>query len=311
MNIQFRQRLLASTLLVGAAVCSTSAFAQATAPSSSPEIAEAAAEADAGEIVVTGSRIARPDLESSSPIAVVSSQEIQVQAASTNIENVLNDLPQVTPTQSSTSNNPGGGVATVNLRNLGAARTLVLVDGRRYMSFDVNQIVDLNTIPSALIDRVDVVTGGQSAVYGSDAIGGVVNFILKRDFSGIQLGTSYDITERGDGQIWDVNGAIGANFDDGRGNVTLYAQYTKRKPTFAGDRAFARNALSDNQDGSAPFAAGGSPSIPQGRIALPGLGAATGLGCDTQDFAPNGSTSCYLASDGYNFAPVNYLQVPQ
>jgi outer membrane receptor protein involved in Fe transport len=318
MIADFRQRLMASTLLVGAAAYASPALAQAVPPSASPEAAQATAQAvtDAGpqpeaEIVVTGSRIARPDLESTSPIAIVSSQEFQLQAGSANVENVLNDLPQVTATTSSTSNNPGGGVATVNLRGMGSQRTLVLVNGRRYVSFDVNQIVDLNTIPSSLIDRVDVVTGGQSAVYGSDAIAGVVNFILKRNFSGVQADASYDITENGDGQIFDTSVTLGTNFDDGRGNVTIFGEYTKRYPTFAGERRFARFALSDAEDGTPPFEGGGSPSVPQGRLQIPGLGAATGLGCDTQDFAGN-VNSCFIgATDGYNFSPVNYLQVPQ
>ena len=92
---------------------------------------------------------------------------------------MLNTLPQVVATTTSASNNPGGGVATVNLRNLGSQRTLVLVDGRRYVSYDVSQTVDLNTIPASLIERIDVVTGGRSAVYGSDAIAGVVNFVMR------------------------------------------------------------------------------------------------------------------------------------
>jgi outer membrane receptor protein involved in Fe transport len=346
MIADFRQRLMASTLLVGAAAYASPALAQAVPPSASPEAAQATAQAvtDAGpqpeaEIVVTGSRIARPDLESTSPIAIVSSQEFQLQAGSANVENVLNDLPQVTATQSSTSNNPGGGVATVNLRGMGSQRTLVLVNGRRYVSYDVNQVVDLNTIPSSLIDRVDVVTGGQSAVYGSDAIAGVVNFILKRNFSGVQADASYDITENGDGQIFDTSVTLGTNFDDGRGNVTIFGEYTKRYPTFAGERRFSRFALSDDGDGSPIFEGGGSPSVPQGRIAIgpifdpnfdteanpdvdppqlaPGLGEVTGLldpdgeFCDTQDFA-GGVNSCFIgAQDGYNFSPVNYLQVPQ
>jgi len=308
-------RSSAASLALGLIMMSTQTFAQAAPPSTAvPD--ETTSEPDT--IIVTGSRIVRPDLESSSPVAVVSANDIALKANSANIENVLNDLPQVTATQSSTSNNPGGGVATVNLRNLGSQRTLVLVNGRRYMSYDVNQVVDLNTVPSSLIERVDVLTGGASAVYGSDAVGGVVNFVLKQDFSGVEIGSSYGLTERGDGQEWNVNGTIGANFDDNRGNVTLFADYTKRRPTFAGQRSFSANALSDNEDGSPPFAAGGSPSVPQGRITVPGLGAALGStagnGCaapNTQVFNQNGSTKCYTAADGYNFNPINYLQVPQ
>lgn len=289
------------SVALGLVFGATPAFAQA-APAEG---------ADTDVIIVTGSRIARPDLNAASPVSFVNEKAFELKAGSANVEQVLNDLPQVTATQSSTSNNPGGGVATINLRNAGAARNLVLVDGRRYMSYDVNQTVDINTVPAALLKRVDLLTGGASAVYGSDAISGVVNFILKRDFSGVEVGSSYGLTSRGDGQVWDTYGLIGSNFDEDRGNVTLFAQYTKRKPTFAGDRAFSTNALSDDQDGSAPYAAGGSPSVPQGRVNIPGLGAASGLGCNIQDFTQDGSGRCYVAANGYNFAPVNYLQVPQ
>lgn len=302
-------KLSATPIVLGVALIAAPAYAQDLPADEADE---------AGAIVVTGSRIARPDLEQASPVTVVSSEEFSLQAGAANVENILNDLPSVTATQTSTSNNPGGGTATVNLRGLGAARTLVLVDGRRYVSFDVNQIVDLNTIPSALIERVDVVTGGRSAVYGSDAIAGVVNFILKRDFSGVEIGSSYGLTQKGDGQIWDVNATIGANFDDGRGNVTLHAGYVKRRPTFAGERDFSRNALTDDQSGGPLIAAGGSPSTPKGRFNIAGLGAATGTvaggdctNANNQVFNTDGSLKCFTGADGYNFAPINYLQVPQ
>lgn len=295
-------RASTASLALGLALISVPAFAQ-----------EAETEtADTQSIVVTGSRISRPDLDSTSPLNVVNSADIALRAGSANIENVLNDLPQVTATQTGASNNPGGGVATVNLRGLGSQRTLVLVDGRRYMSYDVSQTVDLNTIPSGLVERIDVVTGGQSAVYGSDAIAGAVNFVLKRDFSGVELNSSYNLTGRGDGAIFDVNGIVGGNFEDGRGNATMFVGYTKRKAVFAGARNFSTNVLSDNGDGTFS-SGGGSPSVPQGSVNLPGLGVATGLGadCDRQDFAGN-VNSCYIgATDAYNFGPVNYLQVPQ
>ncbi len=298
--------------------CASPAFAQAAPPETAVPAAQEESGEPAGDIVVTGSRIARPDLEGTSPTVVIGAADIALKAGSANIENVLNDLPQVTATTSAASNNPGGGVATVNLRNLGSQRTLVLVDGRRYMSYDVNQIVDLNTVPSALISRVDVVTGGQSAVYGSDAIAGVTNFILKRDFSGVELGSQYRITERGDGAIWNLYGTIGANFDDDRGNVTLFADYTKRRAVLAGAREFSRLSLSDPQTG-APLFASGSPSIPDGRIRIPGLNAALNNGCGTgaaagttyQAFNAGGSSRCYSNADAYNTNPVNYLQVPQ
>ena len=182
-----------------------------------------AQEAELEQIVVTGSRIARPGVEEASPIASVGSQEIALQGTQ-NIENVLFTLPQVVATTSSTSNNPGGGVATVNLRNLGSQRTLVLVDGRRFVSYDVNQIVDLNTIPAPLVERIDVVTGGRSAVYGSDAVAGVVNFVMKKNFEGAEFNTSYETSARGDGDRYGIDMTVGGNFADDRGNAVLHRQ---------------------------------------------------------------------------------------
>jgi outer membrane receptor protein involved in Fe transport len=282
---------------------------------------DATASQTSDEVVVTGSRLSRPDIESAAPVAVVGAEEIALQAGSANIENVLNDLPQVTATTSSTSNNPGGGVATVNLRALGTARTLVLVDSKRYVSFDVTQVVDLNTIPAALIERVDVVTGGRSAVYGSDAIAGVVNFVLKKNFQGLDLQSQYNISERGDAQTFDVNATIGANVEDGRGNATVHVGYLTRRGTFAGARPFGNLALT-NVAGTATtppsIINAGSPSGPQTRILLSAPQAAAagsffGTGSTLNlDFNPDGSIGPFVdTTDSYNFAPVNYLQVPQ
>jgi iron complex outermembrane receptor protein len=304
-----RTRLFASTLLIGGALVSAPAFAQDESA------------ADTGEvIVVTGSRIARPDLDTPAPVTTVGAEEISQQAGSANIENVLNDLPQFTPTTSSVSNNPGGGVATANLRSLGAARNLVLVDGRRYVSYSVAQLVDLNTIPSALVERVDIVTGGRSAVYGSDAISGVVNFITKQDFSGVEVNSQYNVTERGDGQSWDVNATMGANLEDGRGNVVAHVGYLKRSGTYAGARSFGAFSYTDAAapGGGRTLIVAGSPSGPQTRVLLSSAQAAAaggffGTGATTNlDFNSNGTIGAYIdTTDSYNFAPVNYLQVPQ
>jgi outer membrane cobalamin receptor len=142
----------------------------------------------------------------------------------------------------SVPNNPGTGAATLDLRGLGSVRTMVLVNGRRWMFYDTNQVVDLNTIPAFLLDSVDVVTGGASAVYGSDALAGVVNFRLKQ-VEGIEMGCQYAITGEGDGARYNAYGAIGTSFDDGRGNATVYAEYYNRKPIFQGDRGFSRFAI--------------------------------------------------------------------
>ncbi|WP_294293329.1 TonB-dependent receptor [uncultured Sphingomonas sp.] len=313
MKSLLRTRLCTTTLLVSGALLAMPAMAQDAGP-----VESVAQESDT--VVVTGSRIARPDVETAAPITSVGPLEIAQQAGSANIENVLNDLPQFTPTTTAVSNNPGGGVATANLRALGAARNLVLVDGRRYMSYSVSQLVDLNTIPSALIERVDVVTGGRSAVYGSDAISGVLNFITKKDFQGAQLNSSYTITERGDSAIWDINGTIGANVDGGRGNVVAHVGYLKRRGTFAAARDFSRVAYTDaaNPAGGRQLIVAGSPSGPQTRVLLSSAQAAVaggffGTGSTTNlDFNRDGSLGAYIdTTDSYNFAPVNYLQVPQ
>jgi outer membrane cobalamin receptor len=189
--------LLASTVIAGMAFAAP-AYAQDTGndptnQEQAVEIAnpaervaeETAQGADPQEIVVTGSRIVRRNLETAAPVAVIQDEEFKL-SGTVNVEQVINTLPQVVPGATAFSNNPGGGVATLNLRGLGSTRTLVLVNGRRYMFYDTSQTVDLNTIPAFLIDSVDVVTGGASAVYGSDALAGVVNFRLRNDVQGVE-----------------------------------------------------------------------------------------------------------------------------
>jgi len=256
------------------------------------------------QIIVTGSRIARPEADAASPIAVIGSEAIAL-LGTQNVENILNTMPQVLATTTSASNNPGGGVATVNMRGLGSQRTLVLVDGRRYISYDVNQVVDLNTIPASLIERIDVVTGGRSAVYGSDAIAGVVNFVMKDHFQGVEFNTAWKETGRGDGLAYGGDVTIGGDFAEGKGNAVLFASYYNRDGVFAGARSFSKFAASD--DGSGGVYRGGSSSVPGTRFTYPEPGAT-----DRYKFLDDGSFSPYSgATDAYNYAPVNYIQVPQ
>jgi iron complex outermembrane recepter protein len=270
--------------------------------------AASAAQQQLDEIVVTGSRIARTGAEEVSATTVVGSEEFSLSAA-TNVEQVLNSLPQIIPATTENSNNPGGGVATVNLRNIGTQRTLVLVNGRRYMSYNADGVVDLNTIPAALIDRVDVVTGGRSAVYGSDAIAGVVNFVTKRDFEGVELSGTYRVDEEGDAPRYDINATMGGNFADGRGNVVLNVGYLQRDPLTADKRKFSEVSFSQGSDGLFP---GGSSLIPELRLGVAGLNAALGLPAGSVKFAPNGSANLYDPNtDLFNFAPDNYVIVPQ
>ncbi len=221
---------------------------------STPSFAQAAEEEAAGEaIVVTGSRIARPDLEAPSPVTSVTSEQFDLTGTVT-VETLLNELPQLIPGNTRTSNNQGGeDFSTLDLRGLGPERTLILVDGERVPASSTTGVVDIGTIPAGLIERVDVVTGGASAVYGSDAIAGVVNFILKDDFQGLELTAQYGISEEGDGATFNAQGLLGGNFAEGRGNMTLFASYFTRESVGQNDREITRNpsvVLLNQDDGT-------------------------------------------------------------
>jgi outer membrane receptor protein involved in Fe transport len=294
MTFDLKRLLLASTLLMG---LPTTVQAQNSAVDSATPADDAAGEGDA--IVVTGSRLSNPNLEQAAPIMAVSAKEIAL-TGQNNVENILKELPQVLPGNTSASNNPGDGTATADLRGLGSARTLVLVNGRRYVSYDTNQIVDLNTIPTALIERVDVVTGGKSAVYGSDAVSGVINFVTKQDFDGVQANANYRLTDSGDGGQYTGGILAGKNFADGRGNITLYGEYSKRKAIKQSARKYTAVAQTDSDDG---LVGGGSGTAPEGKVTLAG---------NPYKFGTDGSYSVYDSStDAYNYATENYLQVPQ
>lgn len=320
--------LLTGTIMAGAMIASP---AMAQVDDTDEPAVQAEPQDSAAPIVVTGSRIARRNVETAAPVAVVQDEEFEL-SGTVNVENVINTLPQVVPGTTSFSNNPGNGTATLNLRNLGSQRTLVLVNGRRWMFYDTTQVVDLNTIPNFLLDSVDVVTGGASAVYGSDAVAGVVNFRLK-DVQGVEVGGQYSLTERGDGARYQVHGAVGTEFGDGRGNATVYAEYYNREPIFQGDRAFSNFAVG-NENFGLPISRGGSSTPPQGRINSPGFTATTDADPDTNEngvcdpgepcallgqglvvddafFEEAGSPRRRVGSDLYNYAPVNYLQLPQ
>jgi outer membrane receptor protein involved in Fe transport len=193
------------------------------------------------EVVVTGSRIARPNLESSVPVTTVSGEEL-FQTGNTAVGDLLNDLPALRSTfsQSNSSRFLGTtGLNLLDLRGLGTQRTLVLVNGRRHVGADIlNNAVspDTNTFPTDLIDRIDIVTGGNSAVYGSDAIAGVVNFVLKRNFEGLQVRGQGGDTLKGDGRDYYASLLAGTNFSEDRGNIAVNVEYAKQEPIFASDR---------------------------------------------------------------------------
>ena len=234
----YRERLLRSTT-----IASTAALMFAPTAFAQDDGTAAADDGDEERIVVTGSRIARPDYIANSPVTTVGEAEIDLSGA-VSVEGLLNELPQVVPGLSSTSNNPGlNGQATVDLRGLGNLRTLVLIDGRRLTPSDKQGTVDLNMIPATLVERVEVVTGGTSAVYGSDAVAGVVNFILKDNFEGAEAGGIYGISDQGDAQEYHLDLTVGGDFASGRGNATIYGSYFQRDELLQSERDYSQIAL--------------------------------------------------------------------
>lgn len=267
----------------------TDAQAQDT---SAPE----AASAPEATIIVTGSRINRPDLTAASPVSVLTADQMRL-TNKPGVEEILRRMPQAVSGLGSNNNNGNEGTATVNLRNLGANRTLVLVDGKRFVPYDAQGVVDLNMIPSALIEQVQVLTGGASAVYGSDAVAGVVNFIMKKNFTGIAGDAQYGLSDKGDGTRYDLSLTGGVNLGD-RGNITVSGGYSKQQKVTQGQRSFSANYL----DSAELAPAGGSSTNLFGSI-------------DTDEgrytFTPTGLKPYDGTRDGFNFNPYNLLQVPQ
>ncbi len=266
------------------------------------------------EIIVTGSRIRLDDFVATSPISTLTSDVVR-STGQTNIEQLLNTLPQVVPGFSATSNNPGDGTATVDLRGLGPTRTLVLINGRRLNPSVNDGTVDLNNIPTPLIDRIEVVTGGASAVYGSDAMAGVVNFILKEDFEGLDIGYQNGFSDKGDGNEYQLDMVLGGNFAEGRGNTTLYASYYDRESILQADRRYTRV---DTTGGSYISRGGRLDNVSNN----PYPETDNGEGGFTRNYAfnPDGTVRGFVnllpetndgAGDRYNYAPDNFLLTPQ
>ena len=215
-----------------ALLASSVALAQQAEPTSTPS-------QEVEEIVVTGSRIARPDYSSTSPIVTFSQQQI-TEAGTVNIENALNQLPQFVQgqMQSTIGAVALAGRASLNLRGLGETRNLVLLDGRRLPLSNANAVVDVNLIPQFILGGVETITGGASAVYGSDAMSGVVNFKSRDHFEGIQLDVRSGISDRGDAKTADYGITAGFAISEGKGNVLLSAGYTDRDVLWGRDRDF-------------------------------------------------------------------------
>ena len=261
------------------------------------------------EIVVTGSRLLRRDFSAPSPITTIDRETLAFSGQVT-LEATLNKMPQVTPDFGRTSNNPGDGTARVNLRGLGSNRTLVMLNGRRLASAGIGSSVDVNSLPQALMERVEIITGGATTVYGSDAVAGVVNFVTRTDFDGFGLDTSAYATEKGDSNIFDINITYGHEFASGRGNVTVFGGYYDREPLFQSEREFTQYAWVDTWDGE--LVQGGSSATPQGTIFSPSIDYGDGQGPVRTIFEQNGDPRAFIfPDDTYNYAPVNYLQLPQ
>ena len=330
-----RKPCVIATGLALSLMAAQSVYAQQTAaPTDAAQKAE--------KIEVTGTRIPPPNLEGASPVTVIDAQSIKVDGVRS-VENLLNNLPQVVADQGGNISNGATGTATVNLRNLGADRTLVLVNGRRLPPGSPRQYAsDLNQIPAPLIKRIEVLTGGAGAVYGSDAVAGVVNFIMNDKFEGAQFevnqsffnhqqngGAVADLIraravsnaanfqipgdKSSDGKIFDMSMLLGGNFANGKGNGTLFFNYKKEDALLQSERDFsacsignATTTTTNTINGTVfgpGFRCGGSGTSFPGRFF-------TAAGQRTVANAAGGTRAFVAGNDQYNFGPLNYFQRP-
>lgn len=344
-----RAHLLCSTGLVaaGIALCAPSiALAQTTGDNTNT----------IETVVVTGSRLGVTSAyDAPTPVTLISADDIKMSGTS-NIESLLNQTPQFVgatnggPSSNTQQANGGSGGAYINLRGLGEVRSLVLVNGRRFTINGTNDTTDLNTIPTALIDRTEIVTGGSSAVYGSDAIAGVINFVMKQDFSGAEVDAHTNFDSDTGTPTYSLDLTVGANFDHDRGNVAVSMDYLNRGGIEQAQVPYAVNPLSETcvtpssysktlpgtangasaagcaaSGGRMGFTAGGSSSTPDGQFltaftgsdaTLTGLETAAGLaGLGNNSFTFNDAgTTARLSNnptDLYNLTATNFMQIPQ
>ena len=296
-------------MVLGLAMISTAAFAQD---------AQKPADSDANDaqvIVVTGSLIKNPNLVQANPVNVTTADTIELKQSNV-AEEVLREIPGVVPSIGSAVNNGNGGASYVNLRGLGSNRNVVLLDGNRIVPGDLEGRVDLNNIPLALINRVETQTGAAVTTYGADAITGVVNFVTKKDFSGVDLNVGFQETGKGDGNVFRSDLTVGSNFADGRGNAVLSLGYQKSDPVYQGDRDFSVDQLSSFTGG----ASGSGTTVPSRITGTRPLISGTSTP-DTTTFSAtstgNGSTRQVNASGQavstfhtFNFNPYNIFQTP-
>jgi outer membrane receptor protein involved in Fe transport len=322
-------------MITGAALAASAggAFAQsapvATSGGTTGGAPAAAAPTKVEEFVVTGTRIPSPNLTSMSPVTAINANELTLEGT-TRVEDLLDQLPQVVGSQGAFLSNGATGTATIDLRGLGAKRNLVLIDGARLGPGDpTDPVADINFIPAGLIERVDVLTGGASAVYGADAVAGVTNFIMKKDFTGLELTADYGGYEHDnadaksqaanaalgynapsgaiyDGQTVDISAIFGANTPDGKGNVEGYLDYRHIDPVTeaARDYSFCSIGVSGQN-----FSCGGSATNKYATILTYDAGFnSTGA----YQVAPTGAgvLNPYTGASNqlYNYAPENYFQ---
>jgi len=283
-------------------------------------------------ITVTGSRIRRKDLTSQAPITVLSKEQFQ-QSGKASLGDFLQSLPEQGNTTNTMVNNAGTGATRVNLRGLGANRTLVLVNGRRWVpgGLGADDSVDLNSIPMAAIERIEVLKDGSSAIYGSDAISGVVNIITKKRFEGAEFNVFTGVSPRGDGVSYSVDGTGGVTSE--KGSILASATYYQQYPVFAGNRPYASPQLFfDGSPGGGGYFPSGSSTTPPGRILSFGAGQTdpTASPLFNQLVTDNPTAGSFVrdpsaplgwrpflgaglgaAGDGYDYQPINYLSTPQ
>jgi len=251
MELKFKKNFLSAAIVFATASAST-AFAQGGEGSTDPEVNDAEL---LEEVIVTGSRIKRENLETASPITSVSAEDIEL-SGNISLGDYLNELPALRSTYS--NNNAGRFIGTtglnlLDLRGMGTERTLVLQDGRRHIGSSIGtSAVDVNTIPEDLLLRVDTVTGGQSAIYGADAVTGVVNFVTRDDFEGLKVNLHHMQPELSGGEATEFSVTWGSNFADGRGNVAVSVQHSQTAQVFGKDRPWiaARPGYQNNPEGA-------------------------------------------------------------
>lgn len=285
-------KLSAAPVAVALAMIAVPAFAQATPA----DDAAAPAAADENTIVVTGSLIRNPNLVQATPVNVTTADQIQLKQSNT-AEDVLREVPGIVANIGSAVNNGNGGSSYVDLRGLGSNRNIVLLDGQRLVPSDLQGRVDLNNIPLALINRVDALTGAAVTTYGADAITGVVNFVTKKDFTGVDLSVSDQLTQKGDGNYLRADITTGVNFDDGKGNAVLSLGYQNSDPVYQGARDFSKYQV-DSFSGTA----GGSGTTVPARFSI--------NGGNRQIDPTTGFLKTTSAFNAFNFNPYNIFQTP-